>query len=58
MCAHALGLALTNSSLPSFNSNNAMEWEKSCYRTLFQTKDREEGLLAFKEKRKPSYTGE
>ena len=35
-----------------------MEWEKSCYRTLFQTKDREEGLLAFKEKRKPSYTGE
>lgn len=34
-----------------------MEIEKACYGTIIPTKDRLEGLSAFKEKRKPVYTG-
>lgn len=34
-----------------------LEWEKTVYHTLFNTSDRQEGLQAFKEKRKPVYQG-
>lgn len=36
----------------------AMAIEETCYAQVIPTKDRMEGLLAFKEKRKPNYTGE
>ena len=32
--------------------------ESNCYAVTIPTKDRQEGLLAFREKRKPVYTGE
>ncbi len=35
-----------------------LEIESKAYDTLIPTKDRREGLLAFKEKRKPNYVGE
>ena len=35
-----------------------MEIEKACYGSIIPTKDRLEGLSAFKEKRKPVYRGE
>ncbi len=35
----------------------AMEVEKECYGSIIPTKDRLEGLAAFKEKRKPEYKG-
>ncbi|CAO1636726.1 unnamed protein product [Jaminaea pallidilutea] len=37
--------------------SSGWQWETACYRTLFDTQDRQEGLLAFKEKRKPVYQG-
>ena len=36
----------------------AMAIEESCYAQVIPTKDRLEGLAAFKEKRKPNYKGE
>merc|ERR1711976_234462 len=36
----------------------AMAIEEACYAQVIPTKDRIEGLTAFKEKRKPNYTGE
>lgn len=36
----------------------AMSVERNCYAQIIPTKDRLEGLLAFKEKRKPVFTGE
>ena len=36
----------------------AMAIEEACYAQVIPTKDRIEGLKAFKEKRKPCYTGE
>lgn len=35
-----------------------MEIEEACYAQIIPTKDRLEGLAAFKEKRKSQYTGE
>lgn len=37
--------------------NTALAIEEACYAQLIPTKDRTEGLSAFKEKRKPIYTG-
>jgi methylglutaconyl-CoA hydratase len=37
---------------------NGMVLEKACYAQVIPTKDRLEGLAAFKEKRKPEYKGE
>ena len=37
---------------------NAMKVEELCYAQVIPTKDRLEGLAAFKEKRKPNYKGE
>ncbi|KAG2387425.1 hypothetical protein C9374_001757 [Naegleria lovaniensis] len=37
---------------------NAMKTEELCYAQVIPTKDRIEGLTAFKEKRKPNYKGE
>ena len=36
----------------------ALSIEEACYAQVIPTKDRLEGLLAFKEKRKPNYTGQ
>lgn len=38
--------------------NTAMSFEEGCYAQVIPTKDRLEGLRAFKEKRAPQYTGE
>lgn len=38
--------------------SNGLEYEKSYYVQVTQSKDRVEGLTAFKEKRKPKYIGE
>jgi len=35
----------------------ALSIEEACYAQVIPTKDRLEGLKAFKEKRKPVYTG-
>ena len=37
---------------------SALELEEDCYDQVLNTKDWLEGLAAFAEKRKPSYTGE
>ncbi len=37
---------------------SAMAIEEACYAQVIPTKDRIEGLTAFKEKRKPNYKGE
>jgi hypothetical protein len=36
----------------------AFDWEKALYQTLYNTNDRKEGLMAFKEKRPAIYEGE
>ena len=36
---------------------NGMEYELKCYNRTISTKDREEGILAFNEKRNPNFTG-
>lgn len=38
--------------------NSGMGVEEACYAQVIPTKDRVEGLKAFKEKRKPEYTGQ
>ncbi|KAL9960723.1 hypothetical protein ACROYT_G034213 [Oculina patagonica] len=38
--------------------NSAMSFEEGCYAQVIPTKDRLEGLRAFKEKRTPQYSGE
>ncbi|XP_020600514.1 methylglutaconyl-CoA hydratase, mitochondrial-like [Orbicella faveolata] len=38
--------------------NSAMSFEEGCYAQVIPTKDRLEGLKAFKEKRSPQYSGE
>jgi methylglutaconyl-CoA hydratase len=35
-----------------------LDFERAAYEPLLQTKDREEALRAFKEKRKPVFKGE
>jgi len=38
--------------------NSGLILEQQCYAQVIPTKDRLEGLQAFKEKRKPKYKGE
>ena len=38
--------------------NNALDMERACYLQTLKTKDRNEALTAFKEKRKPNFIGE
>ncbi len=40
------------------NIETGLETERKCYTSILLTKDRLEGLQAFKEKRKPCYRGE
>ena len=37
---------------------SALKIEENCYERVIPTKDRVEGLIAFKEKRLPNYIGE
>lgn len=37
---------------------NGLQIEKDCYQTTLKSRDRLEGLAAFKEKRKPVFTGQ
>ncbi len=46
-----------NEGMQCSSLSDAMEVEKSCYAKVLQTKDRLEGLAAFKEKRKPNFKG-
>jgi len=41
----------------SLSIDVALEYEAKCFATLFGTADREEGILAFNEKREPEFTG-
>lgn len=36
---------------------NSLDWERVCYSKTLSTSDRQEALLAFKEKRKPNFLG-
>lgn len=49
---------LTSSLSPSRALFIGLDFERAAYEPLLQTKDREEALQAFKDKRKPVFKGE
>ena len=53
----AIGAAYRTVGQGSGNRGPKVEWEDIMYDRVLQTRDRDEALLAFKEKRKPSFKG-
>ncbi|XP_058022834.1 methylglutaconyl-CoA hydratase, mitochondrial isoform X3 [Ahaetulla prasina] len=56
--AYRRALALAREFLPQVDLLTGLAIEEACYAQTIPTKDRIEGLLAFKEKRPPRYKGE
>ncbi|XP_053150561.1 methylglutaconyl-CoA hydratase, mitochondrial isoform X2 [Hemicordylus capensis] len=56
--AYRRALALAQEFLPQVDLLTGLAIEEACYAQTIPTKDRVEGLLAFKEKRPPRYKGE
>ncbi|XP_019410566.1 PREDICTED: methylglutaconyl-CoA hydratase, mitochondrial isoform X2 [Crocodylus porosus] len=56
--AYRRALALAREFLPQVDLVTGLAIEEACYAQTIPTKDRIEGLLAFKEKRPPHYKGE
>ncbi|XP_062456193.1 methylglutaconyl-CoA hydratase, mitochondrial isoform X2 [Rhea pennata] len=56
--AYRRALALAREFLPQVDLITGLAIEEACYAQTIPTKDRIEGLLAFKEKRPPRYKGE
>ncbi|XP_060091478.1 methylglutaconyl-CoA hydratase, mitochondrial isoform X2 [Heteronotia binoei] len=56
--AYRRALALAKEFLPQVDMLTGLAIEEACYAQTIPTKDRVEGLLAFKEKRPPRYKGE
>ncbi|XP_069736027.1 methylglutaconyl-CoA hydratase, mitochondrial isoform X1 [Phaenicophaeus curvirostris] len=56
--AYRRALALAREFLPQVDLVTGLAIEEACYAQTIPTKDRIEGLLAFKEKRPPRYKGE
>ncbi|XP_061481785.1 methylglutaconyl-CoA hydratase, mitochondrial isoform X2 [Rhineura floridana] len=56
--AYIRALALAKEFLPQVDLLTGLAIEEACYAQTIPTKDRIEGLLAFKEKRPPRYKGE
>ncbi|KNZ63923.1 uncharacterized protein VP01_1084g5 [Puccinia sorghi] len=52
----AAKLAINRS--PEVDLQTGLDFERQCYNTVLETKDRIEGLKAFNEKRRPRFTGE
>ncbi|TDL29693.1 ClpP/crotonase [Rickenella mellea] len=49
---------LAISRAPELSLESGLDFERACYQPLLTTKDRDEALLAFKEKRPPVFKGE
>lgn len=49
---------LAISRAPELALESGLDLENACYQPLLTSKDREEALLAFKEKRQPRFRGE
>uniref|UniRef100_G3PNP5 Enoyl CoA hydratase domain containing 2 n=1 Tax=Gasterosteus aculeatus aculeatus TaxID=481459 RepID=G3PNP5_GASAC len=56
--AYREALGLAREMLPQVDMSSAMAIERMCYSRVIPTRDRQEGMAAFLEKRPPRYTGE
>ncbi|MEQ2218917.1 Enoyl-CoA hydratase domain-containing protein 2, mitochondrial [Xenoophorus captivus] len=56
--AYKAALTLAREILPQVDIGSAMAIERMCYARVIPTRDRQEGMAAFIEKRPPRYIGE